>query len=291
MTCTYLIGVDGGGTGTRVRLAHADGRECGRGDAAASGLGLGIAEAWQHIEQAIARAFEDAGLPQPPRAGLGLGLGLAGANVQALAERFLAADPGYARLALDSDAATTLRGAHEAPVGAVIALGTGSIGLARWADGRTREVGGWGFETGDEASGAWLGRHAVNHLEQVLDGRRGASAFSAALAERCGATRQALFTWMGGADAGRYARLAPLVLSHGPHDDTARELLLQAGAQVARMAEALDPAQGLPLALCGGLAEPLRPWLPPALQARARQPRHDSAWGALHLLKESLHHD
>ena len=46
-------------------------------------------------------------------------------------------------------------------------LGTGSVGEIKLADGRHVEVGGWGFPAGDEASGAWMGLRAINHVQQV----------------------------------------------------------------------------------------------------------------------------
>ncbi len=48
----YLIGVDGGGTGTRVRLALPDGTELAQAQSGPSGLALGIGPAWQSIGDA-----------------------------------------------------------------------------------------------------------------------------------------------------------------------------------------------------------------------------------------------
>ena len=42
----FHLGVDGGGTGTRLRLAEANGAEIGFGEAGPSALGQGIAQAW-----------------------------------------------------------------------------------------------------------------------------------------------------------------------------------------------------------------------------------------------------
>jgi len=55
----YLIGVDGGGTGTRVRIARRTSGgtvELAQGASGPSGLGLGIARAWAAIHDAIAPA-------------------------------------------------------------------------------------------------------------------------------------------------------------------------------------------------------------------------------------------
>ncbi|MGV7246188.1 BadF/BadG/BcrA/BcrD ATPase family protein, partial [Caballeronia sp. M23-90] len=43
---SYLIGVDGGGSGTRVVLADANGVELARASGGPSGLGLGVERAW-----------------------------------------------------------------------------------------------------------------------------------------------------------------------------------------------------------------------------------------------------
>ena len=59
----YLVGVDGGGTGTRVVLADASGVELARATSGPSGLGLGVAQAWQAIETACSQAFRSAGVP------------------------------------------------------------------------------------------------------------------------------------------------------------------------------------------------------------------------------------
>src|SRR5260370_9533990 len=62
-THRYLIGVDGGGSGTRVVLADANGVELERATCAPSGLPLGVERAWDAIQGAGARAVETARLP------------------------------------------------------------------------------------------------------------------------------------------------------------------------------------------------------------------------------------
>lgn len=53
----------------------------------------------------------------------------------------------------------------------VVELGTGSVGGALLTNGRKLSVGGWGFPSGDEGSGAWLGLRAAQLAQQALDGR------------------------------------------------------------------------------------------------------------------------
>jgi glucosamine kinase len=283
----YLIGVDGGGTGTRVRLARADGTELAQGASGPSGLGLGIARAWDAVQQAVAAAFTAGGMPQPSLDHIAIGLGLAGVHNKQWAAEFVAANPGYAAIRLETDGFTTLMGAHGGAPGAIVAIGTGSVGEALFADGSRREVGGWGFPAGDEASGGWIGLRAIGHIEQVLDGRRAGSAFADSVVEACGGHRDAIQAWLAKATQTTYASLAPLVLRHAG-DPAARAILLDAGAEAARIAHALDPDAALPLALCGGLGAALRDFLPAHLLARTSAPQGDSAAGALRMIMKEL---
>lgn len=294
-TYQYLIGVDGGGTGTRVVLADVEGTELGRGSAGPSALMHGADAAWQSILAAVHQAFSAAGLALPALAQIAIACGLAGVNNKQWAADFTLKNPGFACLETETDAGTTLLGAHSGQPGAIIALGTGSVGEVMLADGTRREVGGWGFPSSDEAGGAWLGLHAINHAQQVLDGRSPADAFSTAVIDFCvaaqdnfGAPRDAVLNWLGGANQGKFASLAPLVIEFAATVATAREIMLAAGLEVGKIAQALDPSATLPLALCGGLAEPMLPYLPPALRARVVRPQADSAAGAIILLKQHL---
>jgi len=284
----FLIGVDGGGSGTRVRLARADGVELAEGTGGPSGLLHGIANAWAAVEEAAGMAFRAAGLDVPARAKVAIGLGLAGVHNKQWAAEFVAANPGYARVALESDGHTTVLGAHRGEPGAIIALGTGSVGEIKLADGSHMEVGGWGFPAGDEASGAWMGLRAVNHVQQVIDGRMPASAFATDVANACGGDRNAIQNWLAEATQTRYAQLARIVLQHGESNETARLILLEAGREVEIMANALDTSGTLPIALCGGLAAPLRPYMPVSMLKRIVTPQGDSAAGALRLIQQRL---
>jgi glucosamine kinase len=284
----YLIGVDGGGTGTRARLARADGTEIAQAASGPSGLAHGIGKAWAAVNDAAAKAFAAAGIDQIPFASTAIGLGLAGVHNKEWAAQFAAFNPGYAELVLDNDGVTTLIGAHGGQPGVIVAIGTGSVGEALLPDGTQREVGGWGFPAGDEASGGWMGLRAVRHMQQVLDGRKPGGAFASAVIDACGGQRDAIQLWLGKATQTTYASLARLVVAHADTDPAARAILEHAGGEVACMAAALDPSGELPLALCGGLGEPLRAYLPPDLLARVTAPQGDSAKGALRLIEQHL---
>lgn len=277
---TMLVGVDGGGTGTRVRIGRRSGAPLADARGGPSGLALGVAAAWQAIGGACEAAFAQAGLPFDWDRCV-LGCGLAGSNHSEWHADFLASAPPVRALTLVSDAYTSLLGAHGGAPGVVVALGTGSIAQVLYPDGGTRTAGGYGFPAGDEASGAWLGLRALAYAQQALDGRTPCDDFAGALLRVLGATeRDAVVAWAAHARQTQYATLAPVVLAHAAHP-VARRLLDQAGAEIGRMIDALDPQAILPVALCGGLGDALAPFMPAAHAARRVAPTADAVQGAL----------
>ncbi|WP_205881915.1 BadF/BadG/BcrA/BcrD ATPase family protein [Leeia aquatica] len=286
MALRYLIGVDGGGSGTRLCLADTQGHILTTQTGGPSALGQGIEAAWQTITGLCQQAFNQQHLTFNP-AECGIGLGLSGVHNPQWAHAFQVRAPGFGHLQLDTDAFTTLLGAHAGAPGAVVAIGTGSVGEALYADGSRRGVGGWGWTSGDEASGAWLGKHASARTQKALDGRLPDGPLAAAVIQHCGGSADHFMAWLGEADQNAYAQLAPLVLQHSDDDTHARPLLQQAGQEVALLAQALDPEGTLPLALCGGLAQALTPWLPEALRQRIRPAQGDSMQGALILIQKA----
>lgn len=294
MLARYVAGVDGGGTGTRVRLQNRDGAMLGQGEAGPSGLGQGIEQAWRHVLQALSAAFQGAGLPATPPSDIALGLGLAGAGVPAQRAAFLQADPGFALCVLHNDGVTQLLGAHGGGAGIVVAAGTGSVAAARDEAGHTRQCGGWGYPVGDEGSGAWLGLQAMRHAQAVLDGRELASGLSAAVFSEVGVDAPDLLAWCAGAGARRYAELAPLVFSAADAGCRTAQALLQAAAdELARLVHALQPAApaagaAWPVVASGSVGVRLAPLWPPALRARLVAPAGDSMDGALQLVRAAL---
>ena len=107
-----------------------------------------------------------------------------------------------------------------------------------------------------------------------------------ALLGHCGPDRAALLAWLHGAPSTKYAELAPMVLEHaGRGDPAAGVLAREAGREIDRLALALDRSRRAPLALVGGLAAPLAPYLPAELAGWVRPPLGDGLDGALLLAK------
>ncbi len=284
----YLLGVDGGGTGTRVLLATRGGAVLAQANAGPSALGQGVAAAWRNILDGVQQAFALAELPVPDWSDCALGAGLSGVHHQPWADEFVAANPGFAHLAVENDAYIALLAAHRGLPGAMVAAGTGSVGEALYADGTRRQVSGWGFPVGDEGSGAWLGLRAMSHAQEVMDRRLPGGLLATRIHQICGTHRDALQAWCAAAGQNEYAQLAPTVFESAAKDSVAEALLAEAAAAIERMATALDPQATLPLAVCGSVGRQLLPRLASATRARCIASPQDAVHGALTLVHQSL---
>lgn len=284
----FLIGVDGGGTGTRLRLCSLDGVLLGQGESGPSALGQGIDQAWTHVQQALQAACQQAGIDRLDLSECAIGLGLSGAGRAEAVAEFKATQPGYALVEVRNDGYTTVLGAHGGRPGAVIASGTGSVGESLRRDGSQTCVGGWGWVIGDEGSGAWLGQRAMRHAHQAVDGRAPAGPLARAVWAVAGQERGSLLAWCAAAGQHGYAGLAPLVFEHAGSDPAAQRFIDEAVAELEKLAAALDPAGELPLALSGSIALRLAPLFSPALRQRCVPPEGDSAAGAVLMIRRSL---
>lgn len=285
---SYLIGVDGGGTGTRAVVAAADGRIVGHGRAGPSALGQGVSKAWVQVQSAIRQAFAEARIAPPAPAECALSCGLSGASYAPWRETFMNTNPGFRSLIVETDAFAMLLGAHDAEPGAIVAAGTGSVGEALHPDGRRLRASGWGFPVGDEGSGAWLGLKAMRHAQCVMDGRALPSSLASRIFALCGENRATLLDWCNRSNQYGYAQLAPLVFEEEHRDGVAARLVQEALDALADIAGAIDPGATLPVCFTGSIGERLATRLPPPLRARIRAPKHDAATGALAWLKRNL---
>lgn len=284
----YLIGVDGGGTGTRVIVASPDQKILATAEGQPSALGQGIEKAWRAIMDALALAFTKSNTPVPMLSECAIGLGLSGANNNIWKNEFYLRNPGFKKILIDTDGFTTLMGAHAGNPGVIVAVGTGSVGMLLKTNGERVNVSGWGFPAGDEASGAWLGMRAAALTQKSLDGRRAPSTLSVAVQDYCGRTPDDFLSWLGEARQNAFARLAPLVFQTATSDLDSMNLLLEAGREIAVMVNTLDPKGEYPLSICGRLGEALIPYLPDDIRNRNCKAMGDSTFGALTMIAKNL---
>lgn len=284
----FLLGVDGGGTGTRVIVARPDGRVVARGEAGPSALGQGISAAWVQVQKAIEAAFVQSNLARPDWQRCAMAAGLSGVHNIQQRDAFQAELPPLAKVILKTDGYTMLVGAHTGKPGLIVAAGTGSVGEVLRADGSHAVVGGWGFPVGDEGSGSWLGIHAVRIAQVAMDGRAAAGPLAQKVWDFCGSNRQDMAAWSAQAAQFAYAQVAPLVFECEDSDPAADSLLAQAARDLEAVAYALDPERSLPVAICGSIGNKLKGRMAPELRSRCVEAAMGPAEGALWLLQQSL---
>ncbi len=284
-----LLGVDGGGTGCRARLTDLDGQVLGEGTAGPANIRFGLKESFDAVVRATEDCLEEAGL-SADEVDIVACLALAGASEPTHLAAARTYNLPFMQTILTTDAHAACIGAHGGQNGGIIIIGTGSVGWGL-VGGREYRVGGWGFPVSDEGSGAWLGCEVARRVLWAYDGRAPWTDMLKRVLERFDGDPHAIVRWMGQARPRDFAVLAPLVLEYAARNDPAsRELLTAAGQHIDAIARRLATL-GVPrLALSGGLAASIEPWLAPDTRQLLVTPKGDALSGALQLARDAALH-
>ena len=177
----YWLGVDGGGTNTRAKIYFAPLDPAidlenylvgeGRSDAA-NFHRVGLESSAASVKSAITDACLNAKISITQLAGACIGL--AGVshpdNHKKMSDAIKAAMPQF-EFELVTDARVALAGATAGKPGVVVIAGTGSIAYGVDAHGNVARAGGWGPALGDEGSGTYIGRRALEAVMTAYDHR------------------------------------------------------------------------------------------------------------------------
>ncbi|HWQ34539.1 MAG TPA: BadF/BadG/BcrA/BcrD ATPase family protein [Blastocatellia bacterium] len=169
----FWLGVDGGGTNTRAVIVDENGHKRGQGYAEAANYHrVGLESAVSAIVKAVHEACHRAGItPQQITAAC---FGLAGVSHpdhhRTMLDALKAALP-ISEILLETDARIALAGATDNRPGVVIIAGTGSIACGINSQGEFARAGGWGPVMGDEGSGTYIGKRALEVVMEAYDGR------------------------------------------------------------------------------------------------------------------------
>lgn len=281
------LGIDGGASRCRARLRDASGRMLGEGSAGPASVSIDVGQARVSILEAATGALHAAGLPPADIARCHAGIGLAGAGAAAARQRLLAHWQPFATIRLASDAHIAWLGAHGGEDGAVMILGTGSVCHGR-IDNRQHVLGGWGSEISDEASAAAIGREAMRRSVWAWDGRIGMTPLAENLLAMFGGTPTALVAAARTARPTDYAAYAPLVFQFADQGDAlAAAILHDAAAHVERMMARLLALGFSRIAMVGGIAAQMTPWLPAALRERLCPAHSDASDGAILMARQA----
>lgn len=260
-----IIGIDGGGTRTRIAVADTSGEILTSMEGAATALIPGNeAAAADVIQQLVTEllALTDRGESRPAVCVAGIaGAGQerrAQALWSALASRRIAED-----IVVLSDAAIAMEDAFGDAAGILLIAGTGSSAFARSPDGSMERCGGWGPNLGDEGSATWTGRRALSAATAAADGREPETALGGALLTALELeTMDELIPWAAEASPATIASLAPIVAKVAQSGDlrasslvalAVEELVLHIRTLAKRCF--LDERATMQVAFSGGLLE------------------------------------
>lgn len=288
----YVIGIDGGGTKTRLAVCAPDGTLLRRETLGAFNLSAIGEDGFRRRTEEILALCGD-------MRGCGAicvgGAGVSGAAAGEILRAELAAHGFAGKLLLCGDHEIALAGAMQTP-GCVLIAGTGSVCYGKNAAGEAFRCGGGGHIIDDPGSGYTLGRDALAAALRTEDGRLSENALHAAVMDAVGGHDiQGIFDFVYFSRRGKsdIAALAPLVLRCAEQGDAVSLAILRRGAaELARLASAVTGRLGLdkksPCALAGGLlaenniyrrtvCEALAPFCRPA------KPEHGALFGAVQL--------
>lgn len=280
-----FLGVDGGGTQCRARLADRSGRLLGEGTSGPANIRLGLDAGFASVLDAARQCLAEARLGEHAIGRIAACLALAGATEPTELAAARSRRLPFSHTVIVSDAHAACVGAHRGNDGGVIIAGTGSVG---WAivGGRQHRVGGWGLMLSDEGSGAWLGREAMRRALWAHDGRVAPTALLRRLFDEFGADPYAIVRWAANAQPAEFGRLAPLVVEHAARQDPAAvELMRRAAGYIDVLAARLLALGAERFALVGGLAPHLEERLAPATRQHLVKPEGDALDGALQLAR------
>ena len=237
-----ILGIDAGGSGTRVILLE-NGTVTARPDGPPMNALLTDGFAG-HLRQIIEAADATAA-----------GVGMAGVR-----------QPGQARdlgealtrqtgrpVHVTGDADSARAGAFLGAPGVVVIAGTGSM-ASGWNGESSARAGGHGFLLGDEGSAYWIGRAAVRAALRWEDGMGGSKIIHRAVIQAAGQDLDALIgeVCTHPAERARLTALAPVVTALAAEDPEARTIALRAAEHLAALAEAIRRRLGpLPVAGAG----------------------------------------
>ena len=288
----YVIGIDGGGTKTRLAVCAPDGTLLRRETLGAFNLSAIGEDGFRRRTEEILALCGD-------MRGCGAicvgGAGVSGAAAGEILRAELAAHGFAGKLLLCGDHEIALAGAMQTP-GCVLIAGTGSVCYGKNAAGEAFRCGGGGHIIDDPGSGYTLGRDALAAALRTEDGRLSENALHAAVMDAVGGHDiQGIFDFVYFSRRGKsdIAALAPLVLRCAEQGDAVSlEILRRGAAELARLVSAVTGRLGLektsPCALAGGLlaenniyrrtvCEALTPFCRPA------KPEHGALFGAVQL--------
>lgn len=292
----YIIGIDGGGTHTRLELRDAENRFLRRETFGPFNMAA-IGEAG--FRQRLREIFSCVGDMRQVAAICIGGAGSSGNAMESVLQQELAAVGFCGKLRLCGDHEIALAGAIEGD-GCILIAGTGSICCGKNEAGLFHRCGGWGHLLDDGGSAYSIGREAIRAALLAMDGRLPDSEIYHAVMAHLQATNPrdlVQFVYYGTAGKAEIAALAPPVLSCAEAGDPVSMEILNTQAQelftLAQTTIRQLMLKNPPIALLGGLMEHESIYTSLVTEklssiATVVPPAHDALWGAAQMAFEAL---
>jgi N-acetylglucosamine kinase-like BadF-type ATPase len=135
-------------------------------------LRVGISNGASAIREAIDKACAVSLLSRDDLTAAGIGLaGVRRKDIRTRMREVLIETLGIKNIELTTDGEIALYGATDGAPGIVVISGTGSICCGVNRQGKHGYAGGWGPVAGDEGSGSWIARRALQAVAQATDER------------------------------------------------------------------------------------------------------------------------
>ena len=173
----YVIGVDGGGTKTVAVLANLNGKVLARAEVGPSNINkVGFKHAIDNIVKVLTQVSQEYEKDKIVFIYLGLAAGLErDKRKKKEIKKQLLLIPSLSwvlpkNISIEGDQLIAFRSGTEEKQGIIIIAGTGSIVMGWDKKGKEVIVGGWDYLLGDDGSGFWIGKKALQAVCLSIDG-------------------------------------------------------------------------------------------------------------------------
>lgn len=145
--------------------------------------------------------------------------------------------------------------------GILLYAGTGSVSFAIDEEGRTHQIGGWGYLLGDEGAGYWIGRESIRHALSVIESNAGRTPDSLAtlvLKAMNASDWNSVKSFVYSQERAKIAALSAIVnMAAEKNDADAILILTKAAAHLAELVNRMDKQlvrKALPVTFTGGIS-------------------------------------
>lgn len=244
----YVIGIDGGGTGSSLKIFSEDGVEAGGAVGGPTNISAQAADEVKSIlDRLINEGLANAKVDINDVAVICIGTAGAGRARQAGILKDIIADIGIkGSIIIKDDTHIALVAGTGREEGIIVIAGTGSIAYGRTMEGRSFRAGGWGHIIGDEGSAYYIGIKAINEALKSYDGRSGSTMLLPMILETIGANnvdQLVEYIYRGEFSKSKIAILAKVVdEAFKQGDKTAKRILEQSAYELFLLADAVIKA-------------------------------------------------